>query len=142
MILLRLLSIVAGGLILVTPPLFLFVGKAGPEYFDGKTVLGTLAGLALVAFTFLFIGFAGDRMRKSAPLRTLGGLLLAVPFVGSVAVLLRSTDVRLLWLSGVLLCVTVVLFVAFVFPATNSRKHRPLRRREAREPTLLPFVQR
>jgi hypothetical protein len=139
MILLRLLSILAGGLILIVPPLFLFGGTSGPEYFDGKTVVAALAGLTLVAFTFFFIGFAGDRMRKSAPLRTLGGLLLAVPFAGSAAMLLRAAQVELLWLSGLLLCVTVVLFVAFVFPASGSRKHRPMRRREPREPKLLPF---
>jgi len=140
MILLRLLSILAGGLILVVPPLFLFAGTSGPEFFDARTVLAALAGLALVSFTFFFIGFAGDRMRKSAPLRTLGGVLLALPFAGSAAVLLRGTEVAMLWLSGLLLCVTVVLFVVFVFPASSSRKHRPMRRREPREPKLLPFV--
>jgi peptidoglycan/LPS O-acetylase OafA/YrhL len=136
MILLRLLSILAGGLILVIPPMFMFAHGTGQQFFDPLTVSIKLAEGALLASSFFFIGFAGDRMRKSGPLRALGALLLAVPFIGGIAMLVRADDEWMLWLAATLICLAAVLFVAFVFPAVGSEKHRPMRRREPREPKL------
>jgi peptidoglycan/LPS O-acetylase OafA/YrhL len=131
MILLRLLSILAGCLVMVAPALFMSGASAGPAFFDGRTVLGAMTGLTVVAAAFFFVGFAGQKMRKSAGLRAAAALLLAVPFLVGVAVLWLGGHDSELW-SGALLCsITAVLFVALVFPAQHSRKHRPLRRRES-----------
>jgi peptidoglycan/LPS O-acetylase OafA/YrhL len=131
MILLRLLSILAGGLVMVSPALFMSGGSAGPDFFDGRTVFGAMAGLAVVASAFFFVGFAGQKMRKSARLRAVAALLLAVAFVAGLAVLWDGGDASEL-VAGALLCsVSAVLFVAFVLPAQHSRKHRPMRRRES-----------
>jgi hypothetical protein len=136
MILLRFLAILAGALVMMAPPMFMFAGATGPHFFDGRTVLTAMAGLALVAASFLFIGAAGDRMRKSARLRSIGGLLLAMPLAASCALLWRGNDELELWLGALAFCFAAVLFVAFVFPAVNTRNYRPLRAREAREPRL------
>lgn len=135
MIVLRLLSLLVGGLILVAPPLLVANG-AKPEFFDGRTVLAAQAVALLAAAAFFYIGVLGERMRKSGAARALGALLLAVPFSGGLAVLLRTQDVDKLWLSGALVCLAAVLFVAFVFPVGGRGKHRPMRRREPREPVL------
>jgi len=132
MILLRFLSMLAGALVLVAPPLFIFSGSA-PTYFDGRTVLIMMLGLTLVAGSFFFIGFAGGRMKKSARVRSIGALLLAAPFTASVAVLWRTTKPELLWLAGLLLCFTVMLFLSVLFPAAGGRRQRSMR---AREPQL------
>jgi hypothetical protein len=128
MILLRLMAFLAGGLVMVVPPMYL--GSAG-GVFDGSTALKAMLGLAVVASSYFFIGFAGGRMRKSAPLRFVGALLLAVPCAAAGAVLWRGGDEPLLWLSALLFCCTAVLFVTFVLPVERPHKQRPMRRRES-----------
>jgi hypothetical protein len=130
MILLRLLSFVAGGLVMVVPPMYLSGGTGGPV-FDGPTAIAAMAGLALVASSYFFIGFAGDRMRKSPLLRFVGALLLAVPCAAAGAVLWHGGEEPLLWLSALLFCCTAVLFVTFVVPVERPHKQRPMRRRES-----------
>jgi hypothetical protein len=124
MILLRFLSILAGGLVLVAPALFMSAGT------DGRTVFGAFAGLALVAGTFFFVGLAGSKIRKSARLRAAAAALLAVPFLGSVGILWRGAQLSTLFASALLCSFVAVLFITFVFPAQHARKHRPMRRRE------------
>jgi hypothetical protein len=131
MILLRLLSILAGCLVMVAPALFMSGASTGPAFFDGRTVLGAMSGLAVVAAAFFYVGVAGPRMRRSAGLRTVAMLLLAVPFLAGLAVLWRGAQASELWAGALLCSVTAMLFLAFVFPAQGSRKHRPLRRRES-----------
>lgn len=136
MILLRFLSLLAGALLLVLPPLLIFGSAAKPEFYDARTVAGMLAALALLATSFFFIGLAGDRMRKSSALRTIGALLLALPFLAGLALLVRADGVALMVGGALLVTLATTLFAGFVFPAGGSGKHRPMRRREAREPKL------
>jgi hypothetical protein len=131
MILLRLLAILAGCLVMMSPALFMSGDSSGPAFFDGVTVFGAITGLALVSAAFFFVGFAGRKMIKSTRLRTVAAVLLALPFLGGVAVLWRGGQATELCASALLCGVTAVLFVAFVFPAEHSRKHRPMRRRES-----------
>ena len=139
MIVLRLLALFAGALLLIVPPMVTPESSQGGM--PGWMTVGGLAGLALVAASFLFIAVMGKRMRRSAPLRLLGGLLLAVPAAAGAAVLATRTDEPLLWGAAALLSITVMLFVSFVFPAARDRRQRPMRRRERREPGLI-LVQR
>jgi hypothetical protein len=131
MILLRLLSILAGCLVMMSPALFMSGGSSGPASFDGGTVIGAITGLALVSAAFFFVGFAGRKMKKSAHLRATAAALLAVPFLASMVILWRGGQDAELWAAALLCGVSAVLFVAFVFPAQHARKHRPMRRRES-----------
>ena len=135
MTVLRLLALCASGLVFIVPPL---VGAQSEQTgsMPAWSAVGGLAGLALVSFSFLYIGMFGKRMRHSGPARTLGGLLLLVPAAASVAMLATRSDPTLLWGSGILLCLTMLLFLSVVYPAGLHRRHRPLRRRERREPVL------
>jgi len=134
MIFLRLLALLAGGLVLILPPLAL--GPSAQGGLPGWVAVGGLAGLALVALSFVYIAAVGDRMRRSGQLRTLGGLLLMIPAVASATMLATRNDAQLLWGAGALLSFTVTMFVSFVFPATAERRQRPMRRRERNEPVL------
>jgi hypothetical protein len=135
MILLRLLALLAGGLVLILPPLVLAEShKAGVP---GWIAVGGLAGLALVSLSFFYVGALGDRMRRSGYARALGGMLLLIPAVASVVLLATRTAPALLWGSGMLLSFTIIMFVSFVYPATPDRRQRPMRRRERSEPVLV-----
>lgn len=134
MIVLRLLALAAGGLVLIVPPL-LAAGTRRPDL-PVWVAVGGLAGLALIALSFLYVAALGDRMRRSAQARTLGGLLLMIPAAASIAMLATRSDIPLLWGSGVLLSFTVLLFLSFVYPAAPDRRQRPMRQRERTEPVL------
>ena len=77
MIVLRLLALFAGALLLIVPPMV--TPESGQGGMPGWMTVGGLAGMALVAASFLYIAVMGKRMRRSAPLRLLGGLLLMIP---------------------------------------------------------------
>ncbi|CAH0155038.1 hypothetical protein SRABI118_00612 [Massilia sp. Bi118] len=135
MIFLRLLALLAGSLVLILPPIVV-AGDAHPGM-PGWIAVGGLAGLALVALSFLYIAALGDRMRRSAHARALGGLLLLIPASAAITMLATRTDEALLWASGTLLSFTVLMFISFVFPVTPDRRQRPMRQRERLEPALV-----
>jgi hypothetical protein len=134
MIFLRLLSFFIAIAIPMVPPLVLSdVSTAG---MPGWPVLYTLFGICLLSGSFLYIALLAPRMRRSIPLRILGGVLLAIPAVASVAVLLTRKDVAILSCGGALLAFTILMFISFIFPATPARRHRPRRARARQEPAL------
>ena len=139
MIVLRLIALLAGALILLVPPMV--TPESGQAGMPGWLAVGGLAGLALVASSFFYIAVQGARMRRSGPLRVLGGVLLLIPAVAGAAVLATRTDEPLLWGAAGLLSITVMLFVSFVYPATRDRRQRPMRRHERKEPSLI-LIQR
>lgn len=139
MIFLRLLALLAGGLVLILPPM-LVAGNSHPGL-PAWVAVGGLAGLALVALSFLYIAALGGRIRRSKHTRMLGGLLLLIPAAGGIAVLAMRTDPAMLWGSALLVSFTMLLFMSFVYPASGDRRQRPMRRRERTEPALV-LVQR
>jgi hypothetical protein len=134
MIVLRLLALVGGSLVLIVPPL-VAAGTRRPDV-PGWIAIGGLTGMALMAFSFLYVAAFGDRMRRSSQTRTLGGLLLMIPAVASITMLATRNDIPVLWASGALLSFTVLLFISFVYPAAPDRRQRPMRQRERAEPVL------
>jgi hypothetical protein len=139
MIFLRLLALLAGSLVLILPPIV--VAENSHPGMPGWIAVGGLAGLALIALSFLYIAALGDRMRRSAHTRVLGGMLLLIPAAASITMLATRNDEALLWGSGSLLSFTVLMFISFVFPASADRRQRPMRKRERTEPSLV-LVQR
>ena len=139
MIFLRLLALLAGGLVLIVPPM-LAAGNSHPGL-PTWVAVGGLAGLALVALSFLYIAALGGRMRRSNHTRMLGGLLLLVPAAAGITMLSTRTDPTLLWGSGLLVSFTLLMFLGFVYPTAPDRRQRPMRRRERTEPALV-LVQR
>lgn len=132
MIALRLLSLLAGGLVLIVPPILVF-GNIGGNV-SGGVAVGALACLGLIALAFVYVGVNGKRMRRGGQARTIGAGLLAIPALASLAMLAIRTDEGTLWASGALLIFTMMLFAGFVYPAKAGRRQRPMRERERQEP--------
>lgn len=134
MIFLRLLSFFIAIAIPMVPPLFLTdVSTAG---MPGLSVVGSVLGICLLSGSFLYIALLAPRMRRSIPLRILGGVLLMLPAALSLVALWSSSEEEMLWCGGLLLTVTVLMFISFIFPATPDRRQRPMRERERQEPAL------
>ena len=62
--------------------------------------------------------------------------LLMLPMAASLAVLWTRTQEDMLLAGGLLLAVSVLMFLAFVFPAIPDRRQRPMRERDHQEPAL------
>lgn len=125
---LRILSLLAGALVLFVPPMMLF--DTGVGGMPPWLVAGGILGMIVISASFLYVGVAGRRMRRPGQARTLGGVLLTVPMVAAVVTLATHTDESTLLASGALLGVTILLFASFVFPATMDRRRRPMRERD------------
>ena len=135
MFFLRLLAILNGGIFLIAAPLYLrSQGTLRGE--DTETVVMGCTLLAVTVASFFFIGLLGHRMRRSLPLRALGGLLLAVPLVTGVAMVAETNYLQAVYLCVIMFCMAAVLFVSFVYPGSQVRKHRPMRPRDISEPYL------
>lgn len=139
MFFLRLLAILNGGVVLVAAPLYLrSQGTLRGE--DTETVVAGCVLLALIVASFFFVGLAGHRMRKSTLLRTLGGMLLAVPLVTAVVLVADKPYQSAVYLCVLMFCMAAILFASFIYPGSQMRKHRPMRPRETLiDPLLDPY---
>jgi uncharacterized membrane protein YeiB len=147
MILLRALSIVIGGMLILLAPSFAvdIVSELKGEHVQpGLRVMAmALGGAALMVTGYFFVGVAGHRMGRRVWMRVLAGMLLVLPFVGGGTALLFSERPVIVWIAGPVVCFTLICFAAFVFPGMqkSSRRMRPRDYAEGDakvEPTLSP----
>jgi membrane protease YdiL (CAAX protease family) len=124
MITLRLLSVLAGFLVLIVPAALL-----ADTGISGGAAAAALLSMALASGIFIYIGITGDRMRRNARTRMLGAALLTVPIAGSLGLMATRHDEALIWASGILLGFSLVLLMSFIVPL-GERRQRPMRRRE------------
>ena len=136
MILLRLLSILAAGLVLIVAPMALDPRGHG---MPGWTALFSLFMCALMAGSFVFVAAKAPRMRRHASERKLGALLLAIPALGSLVLLATAGDTVLLCASALLLAFTVLLLAAVLVPGALGQPERRRRSRGRIEPSALPL---
>lgn len=129
MILLRCISFAIGSLILAGAP-FILLPDAPQRPIDGGAVLSACALIALMSSGFLLVGVAGNHMKRSRRTRILGGVLLAIPILGSVVVLTLDNLPEETWMLAPLLCGATILFISFIYPAKRSPLHRRMRPRD------------
>lgn len=115
---LRLLSLFAGVLALVHPPLLLRrISHLLPDIVEPFVMLG---GMLLAAGGYFVIGLAGHRMRRSPPLRSLASLLMMIPFAASATVVWHGGHPMLLRVCGFLMVFTLVLYMSFIYPLMHT----------------------
>lgn len=129
----RLLSLLAGGLVLVVPPMLMPMASDVPL----GTVMAGIFGIVMVASTFFYVGAAGRKMRRGGQPRIVGAALLMVPAIAALATIATRQDEALLWGSGALLVFTIVLFLHFVIMPALDPHQRPMRDRERQEPSAV-----
>jgi len=130
MTILRLFCFAAGMLVLVAPAIVLPSGAMIPH---AGMAAATLVCLVLGACGFFITGMAGHLLRRSALLRTLAALLLAVPLAFCAALLWRGAAPALMGVAGALLALTLTLYATFVYPVLRTRVQTLLRWRAARQ---------
>jgi hypothetical protein len=123
MIFLRLACLIAGILVLVAPPAVLDVPRSP----------ALLAALLLAAASFFIIGMTGHQIKRSPALGRLCAVLLLAPFLASAATLWRSAEPLAMWMSGALLCFTMLLSLVLGWLLLREPSARRVRAREKRQ---------
>jgi hypothetical protein len=134
---LRILSLFAGVIVLLAPPIMLT--DAGTGGWSIAAVAASLLGFVAIAAIFFYIGANGERMLRKPVKRRVGGLLLLIPIVTGLFLMVNRQEFAQLVGSGMLLGFSLLLFLSFVYPGIELPS-RPLRQRERQDPSvqLLP----
>ncbi|VXB49960.1 hypothetical protein [Massilia sp. 9I] len=131
MIFLRLACLVAGLLVLVAPPAVLVPRGADLPELSRSAFL--LTAMLLAASSFFFIGMTGHRIKRSPALARLCAMLLVLPFLAGMATLWRSAEPIALWMSGALLCFTMIISLVMAFLLLGEPSPSRVRAREKRQ---------
>lgn len=131
MFFLRILSFLAGGAVLLGAPFLLLSERAGVAF--GNIFLVLLATLAVCVFAgaYFYIAMVGHRAPRSPRIRKIAAGLIGFQVLAGIVVLAVSQHVTVLSACGVMMCISVFLFLACVYPGELPRTHRPMRRRDA-----------
>jgi len=127
MLFLRLACLAAGILVLIAPPAMLLTG--GPVNPSPAWTVGVVAAVLLPAAAFLFVGMNVHRIRRSPVLGRLCALALLAPLLAGLLTMWRSVNPTTLWMSGLMLCFTLMLCALLAqklvrTPSPNRIRHR------------------
>lgn len=131
MIFLRVLSFIGGSFVLFAGPFLLLsdaAGKAGAN--SAAALLAGGVAVLLFALGYYFVAMAGHRTARSRTVRSLAAGLLAFQLAAAAWLLSTAHHAQVLVATAPLLCLSVFLFMAFVWPGDGGRSHRPMRRRD------------
>ncbi|WP_296945976.1 hypothetical protein [uncultured Massilia sp.] len=128
MIVLRLLSLLACGLLVIVLPVLL--SDTGSGNLPLSMAVPAVLGAALMAAGFVYVGMMAERMRRPGRERWLGTALLTLPALACLAILATRHAPTLLWGSGMLLACTTLQLACVLNPGALERRRRPMRRRE------------
>lgn len=131
MIFLRIISFIAGSFVLFASPFFFLTERQGQA--DGHIATVIIAGLAVLLFgcAYFYFALSGRRTARSPRTRYTAAGLIAFQLAAGAWLLSSSNNPQLLVAAAPLLCFSVFLFLAFVYPGESGRHHRPMRRRDS-----------
>jgi hypothetical protein len=130
MFFLRILSFFAGCFVLLGSPFLLLGERSGAAEVAPVTIVISVLAILLFAAAYFFFALLGHRTSRSPRMRRLAIGALAFQLAAGAWLLSTSHRAEALIAAAPLLCFTVFLFMAFIWPGDGLRSHRPLRRRE------------
>ncbi|UVW29432.1 hypothetical protein [Massilia sp. H6] len=138
MIFLRLACLLIGVMVLVAPPVVLFpAGALSPNL---ALTAAIVMLLLLASAGFFFIAITGHRIRREPALRRLGAMLLGAPLLLGVVTLWLGTDPTTLWMSAMLLGLTLIVLLVLVYPLLTGPSAARLRARDGRRGRREPML--
>lgn len=130
MFFLRILSFFAGSFVLLASPFLLLGERSGSTDAGTLVVIVSVIAILLFAAAYFFFALFGHRTPRSPRMRQLAIGLIAFQLAAGAWLLSTSHVAKALVAAAPLLCLTVFLFMAFIWPGDSVRSHRPMRRRE------------
>lgn len=130
MLFLRVFSFFAGSFVLLASPFLLLGERSGSAEAGTLIVLVSVLAILLFAAAYFYFALFGHRIGRSQTARHLAIGLIAFQLAAGAWLLATSHVAKALVAAAPLLCFTVFLFMAFIWPGDSARSHRPMRRRE------------
>lgn len=110
---------------------FLLLSRAAGQATGGAlSVLVAAIAVLVFALSYYFIALAGHRTGRSPTIRNIAAGLIVFQLMAGAILLAVSNNAQALVAAAPLLCLSVFLFLAFVWPGEGGRSHRPMRRRD------------
>lgn len=131
MFLLRILSFIAGSFVAFAAPFFLLTERQGMAMGGVPTIVASALAVVLFGLAYFYFALVGHQVVRSRRLRRLAAGLIAFQLAAGGAMLYLSGNPRALFAVAPLMCFSVLLFLAFVWPGDTSHTHRPMRRRDS-----------
>jgi hypothetical protein len=130
MFLLRIVSFIAGSFVMFAAPFLLLSRAAGEAVGGALSVFIATVAVLVFALGYYFIALTGHRSARSPGIRHAAAGLIAFQLAAGAFLLSVSSNAQALVAAAPLLCLSVLLFMAFVWPGDAGRGHRPMRRRD------------
>lgn len=130
MIFLRILSFLAGSFVLLGAPFLLLAEGYSTAPASRWTTVLVLLAVLVFAFGYFFFALFAWRMARSLHLRQTGAGLVVFQLAAGAVLLATAGHTPAPLGAAPLLCFSVCLFMAFVWPGDAGRNHRRMRRRD------------
>ncbi|SHH28231.1 hypothetical protein SAMN05428948_3656 [Massilia sp. CF038] len=130
MFFLRVMAFFAGSFVAFAAPFLMLTERQGMAMGGMATIL--LGAVCVLGFGLAYFYFAllGHNIVRSHRMRRIAGAMVVFQLVAGGWLIHASSNARVLVTAAPLMCFSVLLFLAFVWPGDSSRNHRPMRRRE------------
>lgn len=115
---------------LLGSPFLLLGERSGAAEVSSLTIAVSVLAILLFAAAYFFFALLGHRTSRSPRMRQLAIGFIAFQLSAGAWLLSTSHVAKALVAAAPLLCFTVFLFMAFIWPGNGLHSHRPLRRRE------------
>jgi hypothetical protein len=124
------MSFFAGSFVAFAAPFLMLTERQGMAMGGVATIL--LGAVSVLGFGLAYFYFAllGHNIVRSVRMRKVAAGLVVFQLAAGAWLIHASTNQRVLVTAAPLLCFSVLLFLAFVWPGNSSHHHRPMRRRE------------
>lgn len=120
----------AGSFVMFAAPFLLLSRAAGQASGGALSVFIATVAVLVFGLGYYFIALTGHRTGRSAKIRHAVAGLIVFQLVAGAFLLAVSRNAQALVAAAPLLCLSVFLFLAFVWPGEGGRSHRPMRRRD------------
>jgi len=131
MFFLRVLSFIAGSFVAFAAPFFMLTERQGLATGGVPTIVASALAVLLFGLTYFYFALAGYRIVRSRRMRRLASGLIAFQLAAGGWMLHVSGNPDALFALAPLMCFSVLLFLAFVWPGDTTHSHRPMRRRDS-----------
>ena len=130
MIFLRILSFLGGSFALFAGPVLLLSDAAARGSVGPAALFTGSVAVALFALGYYFVALGGRDAARSHSTRARAAGLLGFQLVAGGWLLHAAHSTSVLLAAAPLLCLSVFLLLAFVWPGDGRRSHRPMRQRD------------
>lgn len=131
MFFLRIISFIAGSFVAFAAPFFMLTERQGMAMGGIPTIIAGALAVLLFGLTYFYFALVGHNIVRSRRQRKLAGGLIVFQLAAGAALLYMSSNPKALVAVAPLMCFSVLLFLAFVWPGDTSHTHRPMRRRDS-----------